>query len=73
MQILWARYPFDVINRIDGRAERAAAEHAVLLHQMIAGDVAAATATTRSHIESGWEELRDSLEPATAIDLKAAI
>ena len=61
VQILWARYPFDVINRIDGRAERAAAEHTKLLDQMIAGDVPGATQTTRTHIESGWEELRESL------------
>jgi DNA-binding GntR family transcriptional regulator len=62
VQILWARYPFDVINRIDGRASRAAAEHKELLEQMCAGDVAAATLTMRRHIESGWEELRDNLE-----------
>lgn len=61
VQILWARYPFDLINRIDGRAERAAAEHSQLLQHMIAGDAAAAMLTTRRHIESGWEELRDSL------------
>jgi DNA-binding GntR family transcriptional regulator len=71
VQILWARYPFDVINRIDGRAERAAAEHAALLEQMIAGDIAAATATTKAHIESGWEELRDSL--AAPVIIAAAI
>jgi DNA-binding GntR family transcriptional regulator len=61
VQILWARYPFDVINRIEGRAERAAAEHDQLLQQMIAGDVPGATLTTRAHIESGWDELRESL------------
>ena len=66
VQILWARYPFDVINRIEGRAGRAAEEHAELLQQMIAGDVAGATATTRRHIESGWEEMRDSLEAPEA-------
>lgn len=62
VQILWARYPFDVINRIKGRAKRAASEHAELLQQLIDGDVQGAIATTRRHIESGWEELRDSLE-----------
>lgn len=64
VQILWARYPFDVINRIAGRAARAAEEHADLLRQMIAGDVEGATATTRRHIESGFEELREWLEQA---------
>jgi DNA-binding GntR family transcriptional regulator len=61
VQILWARYPFDLINRIGGRAERAALEHAELLNQMIAGDVTGATLTTRRHIESGWAELRAAL------------
>jgi DNA-binding GntR family transcriptional regulator len=62
VQILWARYPFDLINRLPGRAERAAAEHADLLNQMVAGDVAGAMLTTRRHIENGWAELRESLE-----------
>lgn len=66
VQILWARYPFDVINRIEGRADRAAAEHSELLAQMIAGDADGATLTTKRHIESGWEELRDSLEEPAA-------
>ena len=61
-QVLWARYPFDVINRIDGRALRAAAEHFELLEQIIAGDTDAAMRTTRRHIESGWEELRDWMQ-----------
>ncbi|CAN7412298.1 GntR family transcriptional regulator [Bosea sp. LjRoot9] len=61
VQILWARYPFDLINRLSGRAERAAAEHAELLDQMIAGDTAGAMLTTRRHIETGWAELRTSL------------
>ncbi len=65
VQILWARYPFDIINRIDGRAQRAAAEHFELLRQMIAGDGGAAMRTICSHIESGWEELRESLVDAT--------
>ncbi|MGX5733727.1 GntR family transcriptional regulator [Bosea thiooxidans] len=61
VQILWARYPFDLINRIKGRAERAAAEHAEILEQIIAGDAAGAMLTTRRHIESGWSELRGAL------------
>ncbi|MCW5605364.1 MAG: GntR family transcriptional regulator, partial [Burkholderiales bacterium] len=31
VQILWAKYPFDLINMIDGRVGRAAAEHRRLL------------------------------------------
>jgi DNA-binding GntR family transcriptional regulator len=57
VQILWARYPFDIINRIDGRAARAAQEHEELLRCIIEGDVAGAMLSLRSHIESGWGEL----------------
>ena len=61
VQILWARYPFDLINRLKGRVSRAAEEHDLVLAAMIAGDSAAAMLATRQHIESGWLELRDSV------------
>lgn len=62
VQILWARYPFDLINRLKGRVSRAAEEHEELMRAFIASDVAAAMLATRQHIEAGWLELRDSLE-----------
>ncbi|MCB2079406.1 MAG: GntR family transcriptional regulator [Novosphingobium sp.] len=62
VQILWARYPFDLINRLKGRVSRAAQEHDELLQAFIASDVAAAMIATRQHIEAGWHELRDSIE-----------
>ena len=61
VQILWARYPFDLINRLKGRVSRAAEEHDEMLAAFIAGDTAAAMLSTRQHIESGWLELRASL------------
>ena len=61
VQILWARYPFDLINRLDGRVYRAAEEHDEMLSAMIAGDAASAMLATRQHIETGWRELRASL------------
>lgn len=61
VQILWARYPFDLINRLKGRVSRAAEEHDQMLAAMIAGDSAAAMLATRQHIEAGWLELRDSV------------
>jgi DNA-binding GntR family transcriptional regulator len=61
VQILWARYPFDLINRLKGRVSRAAEEHDDMLHAFIAGDAAAAMLATRQHIEAGWQELHDSL------------
>lgn len=65
VQVLWARYPFDVINRIEGRAMRAAGEHAELLRNFIEGDAAGAMLTMRRHIEAGWAEFHDApREPA---------
>jgi len=61
VQILWARYPFDLINKLKGRVSRAAQEHDEVLGAIVAADVAAAMLATRRHIEAGWLELRDSL------------
>ena len=61
VQILWARYPFDIINRLTGRVSRAADEHDDLLEALIAGDAAAAMLATRHHIEAGFGELRAAL------------
>jgi DNA-binding GntR family transcriptional regulator len=64
VQILWARYPFDLINQLKGRVSRAAQEHDELLHAFIANDVAAAMLATRQHIEAGWLELKHSVAVA---------
>jgi DNA-binding GntR family transcriptional regulator len=61
VQILWARYPFDVINGLQGRISRAAQEHDHILEAIIIGDAAGAMLATRRHIEAGWQELRASL------------
>lgn len=61
VQILWARYPFDLINRLKGRVSRAADEHDEMLAALIAGDSAAAMLATRQHIEAGFNELRQSV------------
>ena len=64
VQILWARYPFDLINQLKGRVSRAASEHDDLLQAFIGGDVAAAMLATRQHIEAGWLELKLSVAAA---------
>ena len=64
VQILWARYPFDLINQLKGRVSRAASEHEDLLQAFIASDVAAAMLATRQHIEAGWLELKHSVAAA---------
>lgn len=73
VQILWARYPFDLINRLAGRVSRAAAEHEDLIQAMAAGDVATAMLATRQHIESGWTELRESVAAAAVPPSRATL
>ena len=58
VQILWARYPFDLINAVSGRGEDAAREHDDILAALAAGDTAQATLAMRKHIESGWSILK---------------
>jgi DNA-binding GntR family transcriptional regulator len=66
VQILWARYPFDLINQLKGRVSRAAQEHDQMLAAIAGGDADAAMRATRAHIEAGWLELRESIELQTA-------
>jgi len=61
VQVLWAKYPFDLINKIGGRAGRASAEHRRLLKAMKAGDKKAVASSVREHIEAGWQELQSHL------------
>lgn len=60
VQILWARYPFDLINAAAGRGEDAIKEHDEILQALASGDSSAAVMSMRRHIESGWFVLRDS-------------
>jgi DNA-binding GntR family transcriptional regulator len=65
VQILWARYPFDLINKISGRTGRASEEHRALLQNFVERDVGAAMLATRRHIEAGWAELQTALKAAS--------
>jgi DNA-binding GntR family transcriptional regulator len=58
VQILWARYPFDLINAVEGRGKYAAAEHDEILRAITVGDVSAAMLAMRKHIESGFSLLK---------------
>lgn len=62
VQVLWAKYPFDLINLIGGRAGRAAKEHGGILKAMAAGNEKATLKAVRKHIEAGWRELQQELE-----------
>ena len=58
VQILWARYPFDLINAVEGRGKEAAKEHDEILRALLEGDASAAMLAMRKHIESGWSLLK---------------
>jgi DNA-binding GntR family transcriptional regulator len=58
VQILWARYPFDLINAVPGRGKHAAKEHDEILQALLDGDASAAMLAMRRHIESGWAALQ---------------
>jgi len=58
VQILWARYPFDLINAIEGRGKQAAAEHDEIMRALVSGDLPAAMLAMRKHIESGFSVLK---------------
>jgi DNA-binding GntR family transcriptional regulator len=58
VQILWARYPFDLINAVPGRGKEAAREHDEILRALLDGDASAAMLAMRKHIESGWAALK---------------
>ena len=60
VQILWARYPFDLINAAEGRGKDAIAEHDEILRTLTAGDVSEAMLAMRKHIESGWSVLKST-------------
>jgi len=60
VQILWARYPFDLINSAAGRGEKAAQEHDEILDAFAAGDASSAMLAMRRHIESGWTVLKSA-------------
>ena len=60
VQILWARYPFDVINGLTNRGAEAIKEHEAILQALTSGDVSAAIFSMRKHIESGWNRLKEA-------------
>jgi DNA-binding GntR family transcriptional regulator len=64
VQILWARYPFDLINAVKGRGSEAVKEHDEILSTLTTGDVSAAMLAMRKHIESGWSVLKTAAEAA---------
>lgn len=66
VQILWARYPFDLINSASGRGADAVREHEEILQAFASGDASAAMLAMRKHIESGWTVLKSLSDSAQA-------
>lgn len=60
VRTLWARYPFDLINKVENRVERASREHHDMLSALISRDEAAFLAALRTHIRAGWDEFKTS-------------
>ncbi len=60
VNILWAKYPFDLINRVEGRIHNAAREHAELIQALCASDRPRLLIALREHILTGWNEFRRS-------------
>jgi DNA-binding GntR family transcriptional regulator len=58
VRILWARYPFDLINKLEHRIDRASVEHREMLSAIIVHDEAAMLSALRSHIRAGWDEFK---------------
>lgn len=69
VQVLWAKYPFDIINQIGGRVGRACTEHARIIDAVVSRNEEAAAAATRQHIQAGWDELRAALAADPALSL----
>lgn len=67
VQVLWAKYPFDIINQIGGRVGRASAEHARILDAVVSRNEEAAAIAIGEHIRSGWNELRTAIEADPAL------
>jgi DNA-binding GntR family transcriptional regulator len=60
VQILWARYPFDLINAVEERGKDAVKEHDEILRALTSGDPSASMLAMRKHIESGWSILKSN-------------
>jgi len=62
VHILWARYPFDLINRIEGRIAVTGKEHAMIVEALVMKDEVGLLQAMSEHIHSGWDRLKTHLE-----------
>lgn len=62
VRTLWARYPFDLINKLAHRIDRASHEHQDMMQAILARDEGALLSALRTHIRSGWDEFKASFQ-----------
>jgi len=67
VQVLWAKYPFDIINQIGGRVGRASEEHARIIDAILSRNEEAAAIATGEHIRAGWIELQAAMDADPAL------
>lgn len=72
IHILWARYPFDLINRIEGRIAVTENEHAAIIHALVMRDEVGLLQAMNEHIHSGWNQLKTQLEQVKPEALETA-
>ena len=60
VRALWARYPFDLINKLDDRIGRTSREHREIISAVLSRDEGAMLTSLRMHIRAGWDEFRAS-------------
>src|SRR5690606_331648 len=60
VRALWARYPFDLINKLEQRIDRASREHHEMLSAILSRDESALLSALRVHIRAGWDEFKAS-------------
>lgn len=63
VRTLWARYPFDLINKLHQRIDRASEEHREMMRAILARDETALIGSLRTHIRAGWDEFKASYQP----------
>lgn len=67
-QVLWVKYPFDILFRIPGHSGRAAREHARIIDALVSRNEDAAATAVHEHLHAGWAELKAAVaaDPALA-------
>jgi len=67
VQVLWAKYPFDLLFRTPGRTGQAAREHARIMDAVVSRNEEAAATAVREHLDAGWTALTSALaaEPSS--------